>query len=108
MLSIPACAVTPKAALEWGVGDSQKVVVLCGLWIVRLCTRRPPAGGDVELQKAGIRSPTGGRDAVQLPPSGLDGKGSLRDEMVLGVAPPSLGTHCPLTSQSSLQSPVAS
>lgn len=27
LLSIPACAVTPKAAPEWGVGDSQKAVV---------------------------------------------------------------------------------
>lgn len=49
-----------------------------------------------------------GRDAVQLPPSGLDGKDSSRDEMVLGEAQPGLGSHCPLTPQSSLQSPVAS
>lgn len=49
LLSIPACAVTPKAGPELGVGDSQKVVVLCELWIVMLCIRRPPAGGGVEL-----------------------------------------------------------
>lgn len=86
LLSIPAYSVALKAAPEWGLGDSQKVVSS----LLQAVDSQAPHKSASSRGRCGVaegwqRSQREGRDAVQLPPSDLAGRGSSQGCPVLAI-----------------------